>query len=133
MEAGSIVAKQETEKWSDNFGFARYSLFSTYGGRWTSRFSPNRLTLESAVCSRDICYLFWVKTALYGRIAFGVSAVLFGVIALMWHDPDTWQNLRHIRSLPIGTILGGCLMTAQVAGGIGMQYARTARPASVVL
>ncbi|HYA23299.1 MAG TPA: hypothetical protein VEF05_04010, partial [Terriglobales bacterium] len=47
--------------------------------------------------------------------------------------PDTWQNLRHIRSLPIGTILGGCLMTAQVAGGIGMQYARTARPASVVL
>jgi len=27
-----------------------------------------------------------MKTGLYGRIVFGASAVLFGVIALMWHD-----------------------------------------------
>ena len=67
------------------------------------------------------------------RIVFGASAVLFGVIALMWHDPDTWQNLRHIWSLPFGSIIGGCLMTAQIAGGIGMQYPRTARLASVIL
>ena len=74
-----------------------------------------------------------MKTALYGRIALGASAVLFGVIALMWHDSDTWQNLQHIWSLPFGTIIGECLMAAQVAGGIGMLYARTARSASVVL
>jgi hypothetical protein len=74
-----------------------------------------------------------MKTALYGRIVFGASAVLFGVIALMWHDADTWQTLRQIWSLPFGTIIGGCLMTAQIAGGIGMQYPRTARMASVVL
>jgi len=30
-----------------------------------------------------------MKTALYGRIVFGASAVLFGVIALLWHDADT--------------------------------------------
>jgi hypothetical protein len=70
---------------------------------------------------------------LYGRIVFGASAVLFGVIALMWYDSDTWQTLRQIWSLPFGTIIGGCLMTAQIAGGIGMQYPRTARLASVVL
>jgi hypothetical protein len=46
-----------------------------------------------------------MKTALYGRIVFGASAVLFGVIALMWYDPDTWQTLRHIWSLPFGTII----------------------------
>jgi len=63
----------------------------------------------------------------------GASAVLFGVIALMWHDSDTWQNLQHIWSLPFGTIIGECLMAAQVAGGIGMLHARTARSASVVL
>ena len=74
-----------------------------------------------------------MKTALYGRIVLGTSAVLFGVIALMWHDSDTWQNLQHIWSLPFGTIIGECLMAAQVAGGIGMLYARTARSASVVL
>ena len=74
-----------------------------------------------------------MKTRLYGRIVFGASAVLFGVIALIWHDGDTWQNLQHIWSLPFGKIIGGCLMTAQIAGGIGMQYLRTTRLASVVL
>src|SRR5215469_7689793 len=74
-----------------------------------------------------------MKTALYGRVVFGASAVLFGVIALMWHDAETWQNLQHIWSLPSGTIIGGCLMTAQIAGGIGMQYPRIMRLASVVL
>ncbi|HYA24624.1 MAG TPA: hypothetical protein VEF05_10715 [Terriglobales bacterium] len=84
-----------------------------------------------AVCSRDFCYFLCMKT--YGRIVFGAPAVLFGVIALLWHDPDTWQNLEQIWRLPFGTLIGGCLMTAQIAGGIGMQYPRTARLASVVL
>jgi len=74
-----------------------------------------------------------MKTALYGRMVFGAAAVLFGVIALMWHDADTWQNLQHIWSLPFGTIIGGFLMTAQLAGGIGMQFPRTWRLASAVL
>jgi len=74
-----------------------------------------------------------IPTVLYGRIVFGASAALFGSIALMWHDSDTWQTLRQIWSLPFGVIIGGCLMTLQIAGGIGMQYPRTARSASVVL
>jgi len=74
-----------------------------------------------------------MKTALYGRIVFGAAAVLFGVIALMWHDADTLQNLQHIWGLPCGAIIGGCLMTAQIAGGIGMQYQRTGLLASLVL
>ena len=74
-----------------------------------------------------------MKTARYGRIVFGASAVLFGVIALLWHDSDTWQTLRQLWSLPFGTILGGCLMAAQIAGGIAMQYPGTARWASIVL
>ena len=74
-----------------------------------------------------------MKTALYGRIVLGASAVLFGVITLMWHDSDSWQNLQHIWRLPFGTIIGECLMVAQVAGGIGMLYPRTVRSAAVVL
>jgi len=74
-----------------------------------------------------------MNRALYGRVVFGASAVLFGVIALMWHDADTWQNLQHIWSLPFGTIIGGCLMAAQIAGGIGVLYPRTTCLASVVL
>ena len=74
-----------------------------------------------------------MKTAFFGRILFGASAVLFGTIALMWHDTDTWQNLHHIWRLPLGAIIGGCLMVAQIAAGIGIQYPRTVRPASFVL
>jgi hypothetical protein len=51
----------------------------------------------------------------------------------MWHDPDTWQNVQQIWRLPFGTLIGECLMAALIAGGIGMQFPRTARLASVVL
>ena len=48
-----------------------------------------------------------MKTALYGRIVFGASAVVFGVIAMMGHDADTWHNLQQIWSLPFGIVIGG--------------------------
>ena len=74
-----------------------------------------------------------MKRTVYGRMVFGASAVLFGVIALMWHDSATWQTLQQIWSLPFGTLIGGCLMAAQIAGGIAIQHPRTARWASVIL
>lgn len=74
-----------------------------------------------------------MNTVMYGRMIFGAAAVLFGVIALMWHDADTWQTLAEIWRLPFGATIGACLMTAQIAGGIGMQHPRAARIASVLL
>ena len=74
-----------------------------------------------------------MKTTLAGRILFGGAAVLFGVIALMWHDAATWQNLLRIWKLPLGAVIGACLMVAQIAGGIGILHSRTERAASVVL
>ena len=70
---------------------------------------------------------------MYGRVVFGASAVLFGVIALLWYDSDTWQALRQIWSLPFGAIIGACLMVFQIAGGIGIQYPRSAHLASITL
>jgi hypothetical protein len=74
-----------------------------------------------------------MKTALYGCIVFGASAVLFGVIALTWHDVQTWQNLSRIWRLPLGAFIGGCLMIAQIAGGLGLPFPRIMRVASIVL
>jgi hypothetical protein len=74
-----------------------------------------------------------MKTAVYGRIVFGLSAVLFGVIALMWHDADTWQTLSSLWKLPFGTVIGEILMAAQIAGGIAMLFPQTARLASTIL
>ncbi|HYL28020.1 MAG TPA: hypothetical protein VEW74_09315 [Candidatus Nitrosotalea sp.] len=74
-----------------------------------------------------------MKTALYGRALFGASAVLFGVIALMWRDPDTWQSVSRIWRLPGGTLLGEALMVALIAGGIMLLIPLAARPAAIVL
>jgi uncharacterized membrane protein YphA (DoxX/SURF4 family) len=74
-----------------------------------------------------------IRTTLVGRIVFGGSAVLFGVIALMWHDADTWQSLVEFWKLPFGIFVGECLMVALIAGGFGLLFSRAARPASIVL
>jgi|SRR5579862_128290 len=71
-----------------------------------------------------------MKPAVGAQILFGASAVLFGVITLMWRDPDTWQGSP---ILHLGTIAGGVIAVAQIAGGIGFQYPRTARAAAIVL
>jgi hypothetical protein len=74
-----------------------------------------------------------MKTTIDVRMVFGASVVLFGGAALLWHDAGTWQNLEHIWTLPFGAFLGGCLMVAQIAAGIGMQFPRAARLASLIL
>ena len=74
-----------------------------------------------------------MKAALYGRIVFGASAMLFGIIALMWRDPDTWQSLVRIWKLPFGTVIGQSLMVVLIAAGIGILFPRTTRLASIVL
>ena len=73
-----------------------------------------------------------VKTSVYGRILFGLSAVLWGVILFMWHDAEAWEDLP-IMKLPFGTIVGDLLALALIAGGLMLLYPRTARAASILL
>ncbi len=74
-----------------------------------------------------------MKITSYGRPTFSASAVLFGIIALLWHDPATWQTLWQLWSLPHGRLIGVCLMAAQIAAGIALLHPRSARPASIIL
>lgn len=66
-------------------------------------------------------------------IFFGVSAILFGVIALLWHDAETWQTLHQLFKLPQGVVIALGLMTLQIAGGLGILIPRATRPSAVVL
>ncbi|HEX5184592.1 MAG TPA: hypothetical protein VFW19_15765 [Allosphingosinicella sp.] len=68
-----------------------------------------------------------------GHILFGASAMLFGAIALMWRDVETWQTLSRIWRLPAGIAIGRGLMAVQVVGGAGVLLPRTARPAAILL
>lgn len=69
----------------------------------------------------------------YARIVFGAASALYGVIALMWHDADTWQGLTRLWAWPEGSIVGTCLMAGLIAGGVGLMHPRTAGIASIVL
>jgi hypothetical protein len=66
------------------------------------------------------------------RLLFGASALLFGVIMLIWHDADTWQGLP-ILKLPLGTTIGDALALAQIVGGVALIALRTPRVGSIVL
>ena len=70
-----------------------------------------------------------MKTAFYGRLVFGASAVLFGVIGLMWHDADTWQNLPYFKQPVVADVLA----IAQIAGGVALVFPSTLRWGSIVL
>lgn len=70
-----------------------------------------------------------MKTAEYGRIVFALSAVLFGIIGLMWHDADTWQALPYAKQ----PIVADVLALAQIAGGAAILFGRTARWSAIVL
>lgn len=74
--------------------------------------------------------LFRMKAS---RIFFGASAILFGVIALLWHDAETWQSLHQLFKLPFGVVIALGLMTLQISGGLGIMIPRAVRPSSVVL
>ena len=70
-----------------------------------------------------------MKTAPYGRLLFAASALLFGIITLLWRDADTWQN----DTLRLGAVIGACISVAQIVGGVALAFARTARFAAIVL
>lgn len=73
-----------------------------------------------------------MNSQLFGRIVLGASAVLFGIIALMWHDGDTWQYTAALWKLPLGTVIGDCLMVVLIVSGLGLVLPTTVRSASVV-
>lgn len=67
------------------------------------------------------------------RIAFAASTVLFGVIAILWHDVETWQSLYGILRLPFGAIVGDVLMVALLASAVVLAAPAGARMGSISL
>jgi hypothetical protein len=59
-----------------------------------------------------------------GRHVFGVAAVAFGIITLIWHDYSDWPQLRY---------LVYAAAAAQIFGGAAIQFRRTAKMGAAVL
>ena len=68
-----------------------------------------------------------------GRHVFGAGAVVLGVIALIWHDPNQWQQLLSLRDLPGREALVYIAAAIQIFGGLAIQLPKTARAGAVTL
>ncbi|HEV2878385.1 MAG TPA: hypothetical protein VGW96_02285, partial [Candidatus Eremiobacteraceae bacterium] len=68
-----------------------------------------------------------------GRHLFGVAAVAFGVITLVWHDYKDWDQLRSILNATTGPVFLYVAAAAQILGGLAIQFPRTAKMGAAVL
>lgn len=68
-----------------------------------------------------------------GRHVYGAAAVGFGVITLVWHDFNSWQQIRALGNVPHREILVYLAAAIEILGGIAIQWPRTARVGAVAL
>ncbi|MGH9530431.1 MAG: hypothetical protein ACRD2S_11000, partial [Terriglobales bacterium] len=68
-----------------------------------------------------------------GRYVYGLAAVAFGVITLVWRDFNTWQQIRPLGSIPHREILVYIAASIELFGGIAIQWRRTARAGAFAL
>jgi uncharacterized membrane protein YphA (DoxX/SURF4 family) len=62
-----------------------------------------------------------------------LAAVGFGVITLVWHDFNNWQQIRALGNIPHREILVYLAAAIELFGGIAIQWPRTARAGAVAL
>lgn len=64
---------------------------------------------------------------------YGLAGVAFGVITLVWHDFNNWQQIRALGNVPHREILIHVAAAVELFGGIAIQWPRTARAGAVAL
>jgi hypothetical protein len=68
-----------------------------------------------------------------GRHVFGVAALAFGLITLVWHDYKDWAQLRPVLNATDGPVFLYAAAAAQIAGGVAIQFRRTAKTGAVLI
>jgi uncharacterized membrane protein YphA (DoxX/SURF4 family) len=68
-----------------------------------------------------------------GRQVYGLAAILFGLITLVWHDFNTWQQIQVLGDVPHREILVYLAAAVEILGGLAVQWRRTARVGAVAL
>jgi uncharacterized membrane protein YphA (DoxX/SURF4 family) len=68
-----------------------------------------------------------------GRHVYGAAAVAFGLVDLLGHDFNDWQQLRSLWHAPHGRALVYAAAAAQLLGGLAVQWRRSARPGAILL
>jgi len=68
-----------------------------------------------------------------GRHVYGLAAILFGVITVVWRDFNTWQQIQVLGNVPRREILVYLAAVVEIIGGLAIQWRRTARGGAVAL
>ncbi|MGA9568253.1 MAG: hypothetical protein WBS19_22215 [Candidatus Korobacteraceae bacterium] len=68
-----------------------------------------------------------------GRHVYGLAAVTFGIITLVWHDFNGWQQIRALGNVPHREILVYLAAAIEIFGGVAIQWRRTARTGAIAL
>lgn len=68
-----------------------------------------------------------------GRHVYGLAALLFGLVALAWHDFNIWQQIRVLGDITHRGVLVYIYATLELVGGIAIQWRKTARAGAAAL
>jgi len=68
-----------------------------------------------------------------GRHVYGLAAVLFGIVALAWHDFNIWQQIRVFGDVSHRGVLVFIYGAIELVGGIAIQWRRTAQAGAAAL
>ena len=68
-----------------------------------------------------------------GRYLYGLAAIGFGICALVWHDFNSWQQIKPLENVSHREILPYIMATIEVLGGVAVLWPRTARAGAVAL
>ena len=68
-----------------------------------------------------------------GRHVLGLAAILFGIVTLVWHDFNNWQQIQALGNVPHREILAYIAAAIELLGGLAIQWTRTARTGAVAL
>ncbi|HEY2473870.1 MAG TPA: hypothetical protein VGI19_03620 [Candidatus Cybelea sp.] len=68
-----------------------------------------------------------------GRHVYGLAAIGFGLLGLSWRQFNIWQQIAPLGLVHHSEILLSLIAAIQIAGGIAIQFARTARAGAAAL
>jgi uncharacterized membrane protein YphA (DoxX/SURF4 family) len=68
-----------------------------------------------------------------GRHVFGVAAITFGVIDVVWHQFNIWQQIRPLGNIGHPEILVYIAAAIELFGGVAIQWTKTARIGALAL